>query len=35
MDAGQWLGHVIRMDETRFVKIFEGKLEGRRGRGWP
>jgi hypothetical protein len=29
-----WLGHVIRMDETRSVKkIFEGKLEGRRGRG--
>jgi hypothetical protein len=30
----EWLGHVIRMDETRSVKkIFEGKLEGRRGRG--
>ena len=30
------LGHVIRMDETRPVKkIFEGKLEGRRGRGRP
>jgi hypothetical protein len=29
-------GHVIRMDETRSVKkIFEGKLEGRRGRGRP
>jgi hypothetical protein len=27
------LGHVIRMNETRSVKIFEGKLEGRRGRG--
>jgi hypothetical protein len=23
------------MDETRYVKIFEGKLEGRRGRGRP
>jgi hypothetical protein len=32
----EWLGHVIRMDETRPVKkIFEGKLEGRRGRGQP
>jgi hypothetical protein len=31
-----WLGHVIRMDESRSVKkIFEGKLEGRRGRGRP
>ena len=31
-----WLGHVTRMNETRSVKnIFEGKLEGRRGRGWP
>jgi hypothetical protein len=30
----EWLGHVIRMDETRAVKkIFEGELEGRRGRG--
>jgi hypothetical protein len=30
------LRHVIRMDETRSVKkIFEGKLEGRRGRGRP
>ena len=29
----EWLGHVIRMNETRGVKrIFEGKLEGRRGR---
>ena len=28
--------HVIRMNETRSVeKIFEGKLEGRRGRGQP
>jgi hypothetical protein len=28
----EWLGHVIGMDETRSVKkIFEGKLEGRRG----
>jgi hypothetical protein len=32
----EWLGHVIRMDETGCVKkIFEGKLEGRRGRGRP
>jgi len=32
----EWLGHVSRMNETRSVKnIFEGKLEGRRGRGWP
>jgi transcription termination factor 2 len=32
----EWLGHVIRMDETRSVKkIFEGKLDGRRGRGRP
>jgi hypothetical protein len=31
-----WFGQVIRMDETRSVKkIFEGKLEGRRGRGRP
>jgi hypothetical protein len=30
----EWLGYIIRMDETRSVKkIFEGKLEGRRGRG--
>jgi hypothetical protein len=30
----EWLEHVIRMDETGCVKkIFEGKLEGRRGRG--
>jgi hypothetical protein len=30
----EWLGHVIRMNENRSVKkIFEGKLEGRRGRG--
>jgi hypothetical protein len=28
----EWLGH-IRMNETRSVKIFEGKLEGRRGGG--
>ena len=27
----EWLGHVIRMNETRSVKkIVEGKLEGRR-----
>jgi hypothetical protein len=26
----EWLGHVVRMNETRSVKkIFEGKLEGR------
>jgi hypothetical protein len=32
----EWLGHVIRMNETRSVKkILEGKLEGRRGRGQP
>jgi len=32
----EWLGHVIGMNETRSVKkIFEGKLEGRRGRGRP
>jgi hypothetical protein len=30
----EWLGHVLRMNETRSVKkIFEGKLEERRGRG--
>jgi hypothetical protein len=32
----EWLGHIIRMDETGSIKeIFEGKLEGRRGRGRP
>ena len=32
----EWLGHVVRMNETRCVKkIFEGKLEGRRCRGQP
>ena len=32
----EWLGDVIRMNETRPVKkIFEVKLEGRRGRGRP
>ena len=32
----EWLGHVIRMNEIRSgKKIFEGKLEGRRGRGRP
>ena len=32
----EWLGHVVRMNETRSVKkIFEGKLEGRRGTGRP
>jgi hypothetical protein len=31
-----WLGHVVRMNETRCVKkIFERKLEGRRVRGQP
>jgi hypothetical protein len=30
----EWIGHVIRINETRSVKkIFEGKLEARRGRG--
>jgi hypothetical protein len=30
----EWLGNLIRMNETRSVKkIFEGKLEGRRGKG--
>jgi hypothetical protein len=30
----EWLGHVVRMNESRSVKkIFEGKLEGGRGRG--
>jgi hypothetical protein len=32
----EWLGRVVRMDETRCVKkIFEGKLEGRKGKGRP
>jgi hypothetical protein len=32
----EWLRHIIRMNEARAVKkIFEGKLEGRRGRGRP
>jgi len=32
----KWLGHVIRMNETRCVKkTFEGKLEGRRGKRRP
>jgi hypothetical protein len=32
----EWLGHIIRMNETGTVKkILEGKLEGRRGRGRP
>jgi hypothetical protein len=32
----EWLGQVVRMNETRSVKkFFEGKLEGRRGRGRP
>ena len=32
----EWLGHMVRMNETRSVKkIFEGKLEGRKGRGRP
>jgi hypothetical protein len=29
----EWLGHIIRMNETRTAKkIFEEKLGGRRGR---
>jgi hypothetical protein len=32
----EWLGYVSRMNEIRSVKkIFEGKLEERRGRGRP
>jgi hypothetical protein len=32
----EWLGHAVRRNETRAVKkIFEGKIEGRRGRGRP
>ena len=32
----EWLGHVVRMNETRSVKkIFKRKLEGRRSRGRP
>ena len=32
----EWLGHIIRMNETGCVReIFEGKLEGRRGKGRP
>jgi hypothetical protein len=31
----EWLGHIIRLNEARIVKIFEEKLEGRRGRGRP
>jgi hypothetical protein len=32
----EWLGHIIRINETRTVKkIFEEKLGGRRGRGRP
>ena len=32
----EWLGYVIRMNETRCLKkIFEGKLEGRRDKGRP
>jgi hypothetical protein len=32
----EWLGHIIRMNETRTVKkIFEEKLGGRRGRRRP
>jgi hypothetical protein len=32
----EWLGYITRMEETRSVKkIFEGILEGRRGRGRP
>jgi hypothetical protein len=30
----EWIGQVIRMNETRFLKkIFVGKLGERRGRG--
>jgi hypothetical protein len=30
----EWLGHVFRMDDNRAVKkLFEEKIEGRRGRG--
>ena len=29
------LGHIIRMKETGSVKISEGKIKGRRGRGRP
>ena len=30
----EWLGHVTGMNDSRSVKkFFEGKLEGRRGRG--
>ena len=32
----EWLGHVVRVNETRSVKkILERKLEGRGGRGRP
>jgi hypothetical protein len=32
----EWLGHIIRINDNWTVKkIFEGKLEGRRGRGRP
>jgi Na+-transporting NADH:ubiquinone oxidoreductase subunit NqrF len=32
----EWLGNVVRMNETRTVKkTFEEKLQGRRGRGKP
>jgi hypothetical protein len=31
----EWIGQVIRTNETRSVKKIEGKLEGRRGRGRP
>ena len=29
----KWLGHVIKMNKNKYVKISEGKLEGRRGKG--
>jgi hypothetical protein len=32
----EWLGHVIRMEDTRLQKmVFNGKPEGRRGVGRP
>ena len=31
----KWIGHVVRMDQGRTVKIFESKREGSRRRGRP